>query len=391
VRAARSIDHAIGRILGRMRVLVDVRTPMNVAVLRPVWTALAADTRIALAFAAEQPEAVRKTLTADGWAGALIPRSAAVWQRWDLVLTADAWNHTPVQRCRRRMQFFHGVAGKYDLDTPQRLGEAGLHRFDRVAFINEDRLQRYVTAGVISPEQAVLVGYPKSDDLVNGRWSRAAVHQSLGLDESRPTIIYAPTFSVASSLHRAGSEIVRALLDTDLNVIVKLHDRSLVPDAHHTAGIDWPERFSRFAGNRRFVLARGADVEPLLAAADLLVTDHSTVGFEFALLDRPIVVFDAPDLLRAARIDQGKWDLLRAMSAVVNTPAQTVVAVRDALMHPTRLGAQRARARSLFASPGHATGRALSVVYELLGIHVPAVAAQCADTPTLSPLTGIGR
>ena len=45
------------------------------------------------------------------------------------------------------------------------------------------------------------------------------------------------------------------------------------------------------------------DITPLLAAADLLVTDHSTVGFEFALLDRPLIVFDAPDLRAAARID----------------------------------------------------------------------------------------
>ena len=30
-----------------------------------------------------------------------------------------------------------------------------------------------------------------------------------------------------------------------------------------------------------------------------MVTDHSTIGFEFCLLDRPLVVFDAPDLTRA--------------------------------------------------------------------------------------------
>jgi len=56
--AARRIDHAAGRTLTRLRVLVDVRTPMNVAVLRPVWSALATDPRITLAFTAEQSQPV---------------------------------------------------------------------------------------------------------------------------------------------------------------------------------------------------------------------------------------------------------------------------------------------------------------------------------------------
>jgi CDP-glycerol glycerophosphotransferase (TagB/SpsB family) len=364
---------------------------MNVAVLRPVWLALARDPRITLAFAAEREAAVREALARDGQAAALVTRAAAAWTRWDLVLTADAWNHTPVRRCRRRMQFFHGVAGKYDLDAPEQLRAAGLDRFDRIAFINADRLQRYVRAGAVSADRAVLVGYPKADDLVNGRWSRSAVRASIHLDERRATVIYAPTFSTASSLHLAGLDIVRALLDAGVNVIVKLHDRSMIPDAHHTGGIDWPDRMSVFAAHPRFVLARDADAEPFLAAADVLVTDHSTVGFEFALLDRPLVVYDAPDLRQAARIDAGKWELLRSMATVAHTPAETVDAVLDALAQPSRLSPARTRAQELFAAPGTATERALAVVYELLDLtSLPAQERQ-AEAASLSPATGIGR
>ena len=388
--AARRIDHAAGRTLTRLRVLVDVRTPMNVAVLRPVWSALATDPRITLAFTAEQSQPVRTTLMSDGLADALISRSSATWTRWDLVLTADAWNHTPLRRCHRRLQFFHGVAGKYDLDVPERMRAAHLERFDRVAFINEDRMRRYVNAGVVTSGQAVLVGYPKADDLINGRWSREEVRQSLRLDESRATVVYAPTFSVAGSLHLAGPSIIGALLDADFNVIVKLHDRSMVADARHTAGIDWPQRLRTFDASGRFVLARGADAEPFLAAADVLVTDHSTVGFEFALLDRPIVVFDAPQLLAAARIDRDKWDLLRSMATVVHTPAETVSAVCAALAQPSALSKARLGARALFASPGTATQRALAIVYELLGVAPLEMAYRRVDPPALSPLAGMG-
>jgi len=306
VAAARALDHAVGRQLTRVRVLVDVRTPMNAAVLRPMWATLVHDSRIELAFVAEQPATVAQMLAADGAQCPLLRREEATWKRWDLVLTADAWNHTPLRRCRRRMQFFHGVAGKYDLDNPSRLGAAGLDRFDRVAFINASRMNRYVGAGVVSAGQAVLVGYPKLDDLLNGRWAAADVRRSLGLDPSRPTVLFAPTFSVGGALHVAGLNIIRTALERDVNVVVKLHDRSMTPDAHHTAGIDWPAAFAVFASHPRFALAHGADVAPLLAAADVLITDHSTVGFEFALLDRPIVVYDAPELLAAARIDADK-------------------------------------------------------------------------------------
>jgi hypothetical protein len=339
-------------------------------------------------FAAEDRDGVRADLAAEGLAPSLVERDAARWMRWDLAIAADAWNHAPLARCRRRIMFFHGVAGKYDLDDPRRLEAAGLHRIDRIAFINEDRMQRYLGHGTVRPEQAVLVGYPKGDDLLNGAWPPAQVRSELGLDPSIATILYAPTFSTASSLHLAGHEIVVALLGTGCNVIVKLHDRSMVPHPKHTGGIDWPGRLAAFEGHPRFVLARAADAGPFLSAADVLVTDHSTVGFEFALLDRPLIVFHAPGLAPAARVAQDKWDLLRSMADIVVTPADLPGAVQRALATPGRRRAERAGARALFAHAGGATERALAAVYDLLEIE-PLRAAQ-ADPPRRGPVPARG-
>jgi CDP-glycerol glycerophosphotransferase (TagB/SpsB family) len=365
-QAVRRMDHAIGRLSKRLRVLVDVRTPMNLAVLRPVWRRLEADSRLALAFTAEDMGGVREALDADGLRECLVPREAAAWMRLDLAMTADAWNHAPLHRCRRRINFFHGVAGKYDLDDPQKLQGAAFDRFDRLAFINPDRMRRYIETGAIRRDQAVLVGFPKTDDLVNGVWTPASVRESLGLSPSLRTILYAPTFSTANSLHLAGEAIIETLLATGANVIVKLHDRSMVPTDKHTNGIDWPARLARFESHPRFAFARMADSGPCLSAADVLVTDHSTVGFEFALLDRPLVVFDAPDLKHAARIDSEKWMRLRSMSDVVTSTAQLSIAVNRAFAEPERWRDERRSAHDLFAFVGAATNRALDVVYELL-------------------------
>jgi CDP-glycerol glycerophosphotransferase (TagB/SpsB family) len=365
--ALRRADHAIGRAVGRVRVLVDVRTPMNLAVLQPMWERLAEDRRVHISVTAEAGTGVDAVLRECRLAAAAVPPSRALWRRFDLAMTADLWNHTPLRRCARRVNFFHGVAGKYDLDDPAQLREAGLARIDRVAFVNADRMQRYLAAGVVRPEQAVLVGFPKSDALVNGTWRTQDVRGALGLAPELPTLLYAPTFSTANSLHRAGEPLIDALLGTGHNVIVKLHDRSMVPHERYTAGIDWPARLARFVGHPRFALARTSDVGPLLTAADVLITDHSSVGFEFALLDRPVIVFDCPHLIAAARIDAGKWELLRAMAEVVENVAALPAAVARALSFPLeRSDTRRQIARDLFAYPGQATARALQVVYCLL-------------------------
>lgn len=369
-RALRSADRAVGRAGGNRRVLIEVRSPMNLEVLRPIWSALATDPRVDLAFTSEAPDWVRPQLAAAGLASRLIAQAAAVWTRFDLACNADPWNALALRRCWRRVNFFHGVAGKYDLDDPATLGRnVDFRAYDRVMFANQDRLRRYVDAGIVPPERAALVGFPKIDDLVNGRWPAAPVRRELGLDPGVETILYAPTYSPASSLHLAGEDIIERLLRTGRNLIVKLHERSTIPHPKYTGGVDWPARLARFAGRPRYAFATGAHAGPYLAAADVMITDHSTVGFEFALLDRPLVVFDAPDLLQHARIEPGKWALLRGMAEVVTAADHLPEAVSRALAEPSRHAAARREATAaLFAHAGRSTQRALAEVYGLLDL-----------------------
>jgi len=119
-------------------------------------------------------------------------------------------------------------------------------------------------------------------------------------------------------------------------------------------------------GRVRFV--DGADASPWLAAADVMVTDHSSVGFEYFVLDRPLVVFDAPDLARDARINPEKIALLRSAATVAATVEDLVRVVRAELAQPGRLSSARKRVASeLFYRPGTATERAVALARELLG------------------------
>jgi hypothetical protein len=122
-------------------------------------------------------------------------------------------------------------------------------------------------------------------------------------------------------------------------------------------------------------------------ASDLMVTDHSSIGFEFCALDRPLIVFDAPDLVEAARINPEKVALLRSAATVVSDTATLAAAVRDALASPGLRSPERRRASGeVFYRPGGATARALTLVYELLGLP-PATGADVVPEAAVSSLS----
>jgi hypothetical protein len=368
-QVVRQLDHAVGRI-GRSRsVLLEARTPMNLAVLRPVFEPLLADSRLQVQFTSPQREDVTAAFEEFGVTRYLVDRSTVRWRRFDLYVNADPWEAVKLRRVARQLNFFHGVAGKYNLDCPTGL-PLNFRRYDRVAFPNEGRRRAYIEAGIVPEQRAVLVGYPKADVLTARTVDVQAMAASLGLDNTRATVIFAPTFSPASALNYAGEEIIETLLGSGCNVIAKLHDRSLDPDARYTGGINWRERLARFTGPR-FLLATGGDSTPYVLASDVMVTDHSSIGFEFCAADRPLVVFDAPGLIEAARINPDKVALLRSAGTVVSGTAQLADAIRGALAAPHLRSAERRRAaEEVFFHPGTATERALRLVYELLSLPV---------------------
>jgi CDP-Glycerol:Poly(glycerophosphate) glycerophosphotransferase len=291
-----------------------------------------------------------------------------------------AWTRPTLRRCSRFANVFHGVAGKYDLDDPGHL-PIEFHAFDRVLFINRDRMDRYLAKGIVSQTSAALVGFPKADRLVRGDYDAVAIRRRLGLEPGRPTALYAPTWSPASSLHLAGEVIVAALAGDGWNVIVKLHPLSLDCEMpKYSGGINWRARLAAIERPGRIVHVEDPDASPFLAASDLMVTDHSTIGYEFCLLDRPLIVYDVPGLIEAARINPERVRQLRSAARVVCNVDQLRSAARDARERPTELSAERQRlAATMFFEPDSATARGVAVAYDLLDLPEPAADAVPAD------------
>ena len=374
-----SLDHQISRLSSKRRVLVEMRTPVYHSVLFPICEAIREQLpHASLHYTSEYPGRIRGLVPP----GRFMSHAEAEWTRFDLYLNGDPWAAARLRRCARRVNFFHGVAGKYDLDRPVGL-PMDLGQYDRIAFINRDRMDRYRDAGLVTETQAVLVGYPKLDRLALGAIDATAVRASLGFDGGRPIALYAPTYSPASSLHLAGEAIIEALETAGFDVVVKLHDRSLDSDCRYTAGIDWRRRLRALEQPGRVRHVETPDVSPLLAIAGLMVTDHSSVGFEYLVCDRPLIVFDAPGLTEAARINPEKVALLRSAATVVGSVQDLVSAARHSLEAPERLSRERRDvASTMFFKPGTATDRAMTLVRQMLeaGGRASAVPRSSAET-----------
>lgn len=369
---AREFDTRRSRRSGRRLILVDGRTPVNYTMVAPVVRAMERDPRIQFYFtASEEPGRMAEIYRHAPQVRTIHPRRAAL-MKFDAYVASDfMWAALP--RGTARVQVFHGVGGKYGFDAPTE----SMREWHRLFFVNERRMRNIVAAGALDADSPAirLIGMPKTDCLVDGSIKRDAVIASLNLDPSRPTVLYAPTWSPASSLNAMGLLLVTGLQRRGLNLIVKLHDRSRDPRTRYSGGMDWVAQLEPMLQPGRGVLAAGADISPLLVAADAMVTDHSSAGFEYLLCDRPIVRIHRPQLIELANIHADYVRLLASVAESVETADEVLTAVDRGLADPRLKSAERrAVAADLFYQPGGATARSVRALYEVIELE-PATAA----------------
>lgn len=352
----------------RRRLLVNARTAMNYSTIAPIVERLQPDSRLEFYFtASESPSRTQEIYAEASQPFKFITPFQASFTRFDVYLAADfLWVKLP--RGARRVQTFHGVAGKYRTvyDSPSE----SMRDWDRLFFINKRRLQHFIDCGAISAdsEAARLIGMPKLDCLVDGSLVRDEILTSLGIDPSRRTILYAPTWSAHSSVVTMGEELVKRLGEAGYAVIVKLHDRSR--DAlqfAHSGGVDWGERLEPLLRRYDGLLATGSNSSRYLPAADVMITDHSSVGFEYLLLDRPLVRIHVPELIKNTDIEPSYVELMANASSSTNNVEETVAAVHKSFADPAYKSTERvAVANEMFYKPGTATARAVEALYELM-------------------------
>jgi CDP-glycerol glycerophosphotransferase len=170
-----------------------------------------------------------------------------------------------------------------------------------------------------------------------------AVRAQLGIDSGTTAILYAPTFR----------DWQREVLDPPLNLerlCTALPANTLLLVRGHY----WTTDHARLGA----LVERGAlrDVsahpvtEDVLLAADVLVTDYSSVMFDYANLDRPIVIY-AADWERYRRERGTYFDLLAEPPGIVETTEDGLTdALRSGRYRSTEAAERRAAFRKQFCA-----------------------------------------
>lgn len=283
---------------------------------------------------------------------AVTPVGTLAAREYDVMFSANTRRIEP-RRVGRRVQIFHGMSFRNRAIRPESEGA------DHYFLLGPYMKRGFEAAGLLSADdpRGVEIGFPKTDRLVDGSLDREVELARHGVSGERPVVLYAPTGERRNSLETMGEELITRLGDTgEFDLLIKLHD-------HPHTSVDW---FSRLAPleSDRVHLVRQADVIPTLFIADLLITDASSVANEYALLDRPIVFLDVPELVeitvaKGARIDLDTWG--RKGGRLSHNPASAVKDVEAALADPSEYSdVRRALVSDMFFNPGRATTAAMA-------------------------------
>lgn len=150
----------------------------------------------------------------------------------------------------------------------------------------------FPTSYRISPEAVRGTGLPRNDIMFqDARKTKLSVYEKLGLQASHKLVIYAPTFR--------GQSVSALRQDYTIDVEQCLEElgRRFGGDwvmgfrMHHVYHKEWQNMKNSIS------LCEYQDMQELLVAADVLITDYSSSMWDFSLLCKPCFVY-APDLER---------------------------------------------------------------------------------------------
>ena len=337
------------------------KAPMNAVMFERPLRRLWGDPRVRVRFTGEGRAggSAREILPRLGFTGAREASNFSVrWKGWDAYISPDMMQ--PARRARRAVQIFHGVSFKGKMYTPN------IRKFTDLFLIGEDMRRRYIERGLFPENSPAFhkIGMPKLDAFFDGSLDRGKILRELKVDPARPVVLYAPTWRPESSLYSHGLEFMkRCAREKQWTLVVKLHDWVWDPA---TNPVDWARAIPELECEAvRF--AREPNIVPYLFAADMLVSDASSVANEYLLLDRPIVWIDVPDLINKYEktIDLDGWG--RKTGRIVKTTDELIEACGDALARPGEFGEVRHQAGSdIFYHPGQATEAFCKALYEIV-------------------------
>ena len=165
-------------------------------------------------------------------------------------------------------------------------------------------------------------GWPKLDPVFKNKWifndQKNQLTKQYGLNPELPLLLYAPTFPAKYTSAPDLLDTIHNLNNSKYNWIIKFHplmDKSI------------QEQFKQLENDHLRVVDE-LNILPIMAGSDLMITDTSSVAYEFLSFDRPLITYQA-----LARKDKG---------INIQIPTELSSAIERSLKDPDELSTNRA-------------------------------------------------
>ncbi len=195
-----------------------------------------------------------------------------------LICGGDNYPETNIPH-QQKVLIVHGIGTKVSAFTEEK------NRFDIRFIEGEFRLRRLKE---LYPEAKTIwenVGFSKLDDVFRYTSDmKKQLLEKMGLDINKPTLLYAPTF-YPSSIENMSVKFPDEF--KDFNLIIKPHYYSYLRKKYKMQR----KKFKKWQqySNVYFASFEDYNIAPFYAISDILISDESSVVFEFAALDKPVI------------------------------------------------------------------------------------------------------
>lgn len=254
-----------------------------------------------------------------------------VWPKPEQVYV-QCWHGTPLKRLGYDLQTsenaidsIEDIRRKYDTDAKKFSYILSPSRFASEKFISAWNLKESKME-----DKVMEVGYPRNDLLLNYEPEDIlAIKERLGIPEGKKVILYAPTWR--DNQHQSGVgftydlnldfEKLRQNLGEEYVIVFRVH--------YLVASKFSFEDFEGFIYNA----SNYDDINHLYLIADLLITDYSSVFFDYGILKKPILfyMYDLEDYKDSIRGFYFGIDKLPGR--IITEEAELPEAIRDSIEH----------------------------------------------------------
>lgn len=275
----------------------------------------------------------------------------------------QTWHGTPLKRLGHDIVVDNGqLISRSGLtaDKRNKAYDDDVKKYDYMISPNEFSTNCFQSAFGVSREKLIETGYPRNDILSNATKEYVdTIKKRLNIAENKKIIFYAPTFrdnafNVSGYTFKleVDFEKWKKLLGDDYVVLFKPH-YLIITDFKET-----PETkdFVKFIDPTE-------DINDLYLVADMLVTDYSSVFFDYAILNRPIY-FYMYDIKEYENVLRGFYlDINKDLPGKIYVDENSLIdAIRRNEFDQEKM--DEFRNRFAYLEDGNATKRVLDIVLE---------------------------